>query len=353
MAQAVDPQTLAMRGDVFRVAERVSPGYDTGYNLFSVSGNGVLVYETGSRALSLTQHNWFDRSGKQVAAVGRPVQSEGFSLSPDGKRAVIGRNASGPTQADLWMYDLERGTESRFTFDASDNQSPISDGARVAFSSNRGGGVQNLYQKDSNGTGQDELLFQSATNKRANDWSRDGRFIVFSNQDPKTKYDLWALPMTPGNQGDRTPIPLLTSEFSERTGQVSPDSRWLAYASDESGRAEVYVQAFFPGNRAKAGKWQISRGGGTEPRWSPDGKAIYYVGPKGMLTFVAVSDEAGFTTGVSQPLFRIHSRAPISSTDVFTYDVARDGKRLLVNRYAKPDHLPPLTIMLNTTAPPK
>src|SRR5205807_2550357 len=148
-----------------------------------------------SRALSLTQHNWFDRSGKQVAAVGRPVQSEGFSLSPDGKRAVIGRNASGPTQADLWMYDVERGTESRFTFDASDNQSPIwsPDGARVAFSSNRGGGVQNLYQKDSNGTGQDELLFQSATNKRANDWSRDGRFIVFSNQDPKTKYDLWAL----------------------------------------------------------------------------------------------------------------------------------------------------------------
>src|SRR4030095_8871237 len=126
----------------------------------------------------------------------RPVQSEGFSLSPDGKRAVISRNGRAPTQADLWMHDLERGTESRFTFDASDNHSPVwsPDGARVAFTSNRGGGIHNLYQKDSNGTGQDELLFKSDTYKRVNDWSRDGRFIVFSNQDPKTKSDLWALP---------------------------------------------------------------------------------------------------------------------------------------------------------------
>ena len=281
MAQRVDPQSLEMKGDVVLVAGPVSPGYDTGYNLFSVSSNGVLVYETGSRALSLTQHTWFDRSGKQVAAVGRPVQAEGFSLSPDGTRAVISRIGRGPTQADLWMYDLDRGSESRFTFDASDNQSPVwsPDGARVAFSSNRGGGVHNLYQKDSNGTGQDEPLFQSVTNKWADDWSRDGKFIVFSNQDPKTGSDLWALPMTPGIPGDRTPIPLLTSEFNEWMGQVSPNSRWLAYVSDESGQAEVYVQPFSPSNSTKVGKLQISTGGGSQPRWRADGKELFYAAP--------------------------------------------------------------------------
>ena len=135
MAQRVNPQTLEVKGDVAPVAGPVSPGYDTGYNLFSVSSNGVLVYETGSRALSLIQHTWFARSGKQLAAVGRPVQAEGFSLSPDGTRTVISRIGRGPTQADLWIYDLDRGSESRFTFDASDNLSPVwsPDGARVAF----------------------------------------------------------------------------------------------------------------------------------------------------------------------------------------------------------------------------
>jgi Tol biopolymer transport system component len=344
MAQVVDPQTLGMKGDVFPVAGRVSPGYDTGHNLFSVSGNGVLVYEAGTSALSLTQHEWFDRSGKQVADVGRPVQSEGFSLSPDGKRAVISRTGRGPTQADLWMYDLEQNTESRFTFDPSENHAPIwsPDGTRVAFSSNRGGGVNNLYQKDANGTGQDDLLFQSVTNKSADDWSRDGKFVVFSNQDPKTQSDLWALPMTLGKPG--TPVPLLTSEFAETMGQVSPNSQWLAYVSDESGRNQVYVQAFSPSHPTKAGKWQISTAGGSQPRWRADGKELFYAAPDRNLMVTEVKSTGDiFERTAPQALFEV-----LPNPAGFDYAPNADGKKFLMTAAPKGDtQAPPLIVAVN------
>ena len=131
------------------------------------------------------------------------------------------------------------------------------------------------------------------------------------------------------------PTRFLTSKGSETNGQISPDGKWVAYASDESGDWEIYVTSF-PG---AAGKWQVSRGGGAEPRWRGDGKEIFYIAPGGMLTAVPVNGESIFATGTPAPLFQIHGRAPISSTDVFTYDVAKDGNRFLVNRYVKPEHV--------------
>ena len=130
---------------------------------------------------------------------------------------------------------------------------------------------------------------------------------------------------------------------NQSNGQISHDGKWLAYASDESGQWEVYVTTF----PAAAGKWQVSRGGGTEPRWRGDGKEIYYLGPGGMLTTVSVSSEGTFSTGQPVSLFQFHGRAPISSTDTFTYDVSSDGSKFLVNRYLKPDHVDPLTIVLH------
>ena len=141
------------------------------------------------------------------------------------------------------------------------------------------------------------------------------------------------------------PVPLLTGTADETNGQFSPDGKWVAYASDESGNWEIYVTSF----PSTAGKWQVSRGGGTEPRWRGDGKEIFYIAPSGMLMAVPVSGESIFATGTPAPLFQIQGRAPISSTDVFTYDVAKDGKRFLVNRYVKPEHVAPLTILLNAT----
>jgi hypothetical protein len=136
---------------------------------------------------------------------------------------------------------------------------------------------------------------------------------------------------------------LLNSKANETNGLISPDGKWVAYASDESGVWEIYVTSF----PDATGKWQVSRGGGTEPRWRGDGKEIFYIAPSGMLMAVAVNAEHVFTTGTSTSLFQIHGRAPISSTDVFTYDVSKDGQRFLVNRYVKPDHAPPLTILLD------
>src|SRR4029077_13605727 len=138
---------------------------------------------------------------------------------------------------------------------------------------------------------------------------------------------------------------LLTSRSNDTNGQISPDGKWVAYASDESGTWEIYVTSF-PGS---AGKWQVSRGGGSEPRWRGDGKEIFYIAPGGMLMAVPINAETIFATGTPAPLFQIYGRASISSTDVFPYDAAKNVQRFLVNRYVKPEHVPPLTILLNTT----
>ncbi len=143
--------------------------------------------------------------------------------------------------------------------------------------------------------------------------------------------------------------PLLTTRGSTTNGQISPDGKWVGYASNESGDWEVYVSTF-PG---AAGKWQISRGGGSEPRWRGDGKEIFYMGPSGMLMAAPVDGASTFSAGTPAPLFQIHGRAPISSTDLFTYDVAKDGKRFLVNKYVRPEHVIPLTIVLQATAEPR
>src|SRR5262249_16811893 len=154
----------------------------------------------------------------------------------------------------------------------------------------------------------------------------------------------YRLDLLPVDGGD--PVALFPEHAHQTNGQISPDGNWLAYASDESGDWEVYVTTF-PG---AVGKWQVSRGGGTEPRWRGDGKEIYYLAPGGILTAVSVSNEGTFSTGQPTPLFQFHGRAPISSTDTFSYAVSSDGSRFIVNRYLKPDHVDPLTIVLNAGA---
>jgi len=137
----------------------------------------------------------------------------------------------------------------------------------------------------------------------------------------------------------RADVPFLTAKNNQMNGQISSDGNWVAYASDESGQLGSLCD--FVSWRGR--KWQVSRGGGIEPRWRGDGKEIFYMSPSGMLMAVPVSNDNGFSTGTPVPLFQIHGRAPISSTDAFTYDVAKDGKRFLVNRYVSPEHVPPLT----------
>jgi serine/threonine protein kinase len=353
MAQAVDPQSLESKDDLFPVAERISRGGSDGNYLFSVAANGLLIFRSGGGEGG-NQHVWFDRGGKQVGTVGGTVPSRNsIALSPEGKRVAMERVA-GPN-SDLWITDMEHsGTETRLTFDPSANSHPVwsPDGSKVAFGKIQGG-VSQIYQRSSNGTGQDELLLESKESKYPTDWSRDGKFLIFTNQGGKTNFDLWALPMTGSSKpGDRKPILLLQTHYAEAQGQLSPDSRWLAYTSNESGRLEVYVQPFAPGwHQPITGKWQISTSGGFTPRWRGDGKELFYISIAEGRKLKAVEVEAAaqtFNRGTPQSLFESRSSA---STFSFGYAVTADGKRFLMPVAAgTPGEAPPLTAVVNWLA---
>ena len=279
-----------------------------------------------------------------------------FALSPDGKRFVTQRRPlarAGEARGELWITDLEHSTDTRLTTDASNNQYPVwsPDGSQVVFTSDRKGGTMNLYQRASNGTGQDELLLESNEQKAAWDWSRDGRFIVYTVRAPKAD-DIWALSM----MGDKKPSPLLQSEFNKRQAQISPDERWLAYTSVESGRPEIYVVPFTlaakPDSKPVAGKWTVSTTGGTQPRWRGDGKELFYVAPDGKLMAVEIkATVAAFDHGAPQALFDLHSETQPLSTAASGYVVAPDGKRFLVVTASGGDaQAPPLTVVVNWLA---
>jgi Tol biopolymer transport system component len=213
------------------------------------------------------------------------------------------------------------------------------DGSKILFDAVPEG-VSNLYQKIATGAGSEELLLKSTSADFPLDWSADGRYILFGREDPKTKGDIWILPLG----GDGKPFPFVNTEATEFTGKFSPDGRWIAYSSDESGKFEVYVQAF----PATSGKWQVSVGGGAAPSWSNDGKEIFYLGPDKKLMAVDVKTVgASLEQGIPKPLF---------ATDVEQYTlpnryaVSKDGKRFLVNNAVESTGAKPIAIVLNWTA---
>ncbi len=330
MAQGFDASGLRVTGEPFPVAEQVD--YVEAYvqGQFAASQNGVLAYYSGGASDDL-QLTWFDRAGKPLGTVGLP----GFmrpAISADGGTVVTERANALTGSIDLWLDDLAHGTDSRFTFDHSMNTNPVwsPDGTLILFSSNRSG-KSGLYQKAVAGAGREELLYEAADEATPTDWSRDGRFAIFDTRSSKTKYDLWVLPLT----GDRKAFPFLQTEFSESSGKLSPDGRWLAYVSDETGGLEVYVQSF-PG---KEGKWQISAKGGTRPVWSRDGKELFYNAPENKLMAVDVKSGARFEHGAAHALFEFRGSN--------SFDVTRDGKRFLLASSLEQEANPELTVVIN------
>jgi Tol biopolymer transport system component len=270
-----------------------------------VSETGVLAY-AGGGVLGQNQIVWYDRGGKFLETVGAPGVVFDPAISPDGKSIAYRRVLA---QGDLWLRDLTRGTEQRLKIGSSANLAPFwsPSGDRVVFASYRGGNG-NLYQEPTSGTGKDEQLLANGNSKHPTQWSRDGKFIVYSEADPKTRRDIWVLPMA--GVRDRKPIPFLRSETNEFQGQLSPDSHWMAYTSDESGQPEVYVRPFPAGER----QWPISIAGGEQPRCRGDGKELFFVGADGKMMAVAVKALAGakptFDLGTPQPLFDTHLARP-------------------------------------------
>ena len=256
------------------------------------------------------------------------------------------------------MYEFARRTGTRLTSSPGlawfATWSP--DGERIIFSSNRNGGVSNLFQKVANGAGNDDLVLKSNENKFAQDWSRDGRFLLYSatitggSQGRGFSFDSWVLPLTPGNPGDRKPEPYLKTEFNESQGRFSPDSRYIAYRSDASGKDEIYVQPF---PAASGGKWTVSQGGGFAPRWRADGKELFYISADGKMMAVEVSTTPVFKAGIPKALFQTTVLATTGlARNVTRYDVTADGKKFLVNSMLPAAALAPspITVVLNWTA---
>ena len=185
------------------------------------------------------------------------------------------------------------------------------------------------------------MLFDSAEGTFVNDWSPDGRFILYQRNSPQTSWDLWLLPL----DGERTPTPLVQTSFAEIQGRISPDGKWIAYTSAESGQWQVYVQSF----PEAGGKWMVSTEGGAQPRWRGDGRELFYLAPNRKLMAVDVKgDSATFEAGVPRPLFEMRNVGGFPGGG--GYDVARDGKRFLVNMPAQEENPRPITVVLNWTA---
>lgn len=346
MARPFDAKSGEAAGDVFPIAEGV-PLSTTGYAPITVSEDGVLLY--GSRgAIGNSQIVWYDRAGKLLGPVGVRGSIAGLSLSPDEKMMAFSRRT--PPTADIWLRDLARGTDTRFTFTSGNFEPSWSPkGDRMVFASNRGKN-QDLYKKPASGSIQDELLLSTAYPKVADQWSRDGQFIVYSELDPKTRWDLWVLPVgAPSGPGGAKPIPFLQTEFNEFHGQLSPDGRWMAYGSDETGQAEVYVRPF----PASDGKWRISTAGGDQPRWRGDGRELFFAGADGKMMAVAVKavtePKRSFETGSPMPLFESHI-IEAGAFLTFQYDVTADGKRFLVDTNTAEASTPQLNVVVNWSA---
>lgn len=340
---AFDPRTAQASGNATVLANLVAFQPSTYWAALTAAPT-ALVYSTSTGA-ALSLLTWMDRTGKVLGHIGEPGVQFNPSVSPDGSRVAVDISDEKANNVDLWIESTNGSGNSRFTFDPAEEVVGIwsPDGATIAYRS-AGTGTAGLMLKRANGLERERRIFQPniADDVIPNSWSLEGTHILFTHQSA-SGYNLELAPTTAG-----TPTQFQHGLGNQTNGTISADGKWAAYASDESGDWEIYVTTF-PGG---SGKWQVSRGGGTEPRWRGDGKEIFYIGPSGMMTAVQVSTLGTFASGTPAPLFQFHGRAPISSTDVFSYDVTKDGKRFLVNRYVKPETITPLTIVLNAGAAP-
>jgi eukaryotic-like serine/threonine-protein kinase len=337
MTQRFDAAGAQLAGEAVPVAENIR---EVGARAFSASATGVLTFG-GANATSGSRLIWFDRQGNLLAEVGPHALYGDLALAPDDKTLVVSRRQSETDIPHLWVVDLQRQVWSRLNpGDQSDMAPAVSRDGRIAFAS---GFSNDLYTRSASGAGDPELVLKSDHRKFPGDWSADGRFIIYDDQDPSSRrLDLWVLPLA----GDRKPIPFLTTPAQENLAQFSPDSRWVAYVSDESGRREVYVRDFAPDRTPAVGSARItiSTGGGDKPRWRPDGKEVYYVAPDGKMMAVPVKLGPPFEPGVAAPLFDTR----IAGT--YSYDVTADG-RFLVNTVSEQDSSSsPITVVVNWQA---
>jgi serine/threonine protein kinase/Tol biopolymer transport system component len=343
MAQPFDVQSLQLSGDAVPIAEQVQMNLSEVRACFSVSENGVLVFQSGSRgAGAQTPLTWFDRDGKREARQSEPVYGASPHLSPDGQKvaAMLFDVQIGST--DIWLYDSALTRKSRFTFDPAFDNNPVwsPDGRSLVFNSDRKARLKfDLYLKDASGARDEEPLFESDEYKRATSWSADGRFIAYiSSEGRNGKGDIWVLPLA----GERKPFPFIqTPQIDEERARFSPDGRFVAYDSDESGKRQVYVTPF-PG---PGGKQQVSTDGGEDPVWRGDGRELFFLSEGKMMATEVKANGSGVDIGNARLLFdALTGFGPTTH-----YDVTRDGKRFIVAEIGEGGSAP-MNLVVNWTA---
>jgi Tol biopolymer transport system component len=344
-AQPFDAAGLATRGEpeaIGKIGFNFSAtGAGGGVWPFSVSNNGILVFQSGNTGF--TQMVWFDRTGKRLGTVDHPDFRYNVFISPEGNR-VASERLDDSGNYDIWVTDLSRGTSSRLTNDPAPDGIPVwsPDGARIVFFSARTGQIQ-LHQMTADG-GDAELLLKSKRPQFPSDWSRDGRSLLYTEDHPITGRDVWLHTLTGGSKE----VPLVQRRFNQDHPRLSPDGEWIAYESDESGQDEIYVQPLTDAHGGPArdglGRVQISTEGGAEARWRRDGRELYYLSRNGYITAVDVrTGPEGLQASVPHALF------PVRAIGNHRYDVTSDGKRFLVNVRAQTAASNPATVMLNWT----
>ncbi len=321
--------TLETTGESFPIS---SAGF-----LPSVSRDGTLIFRdqpTGvAAAMTLV---WRDRAGEILETAGQPQVTIGeIALSPDGQRVAVRSNESG--NGDIWIHDLSRSTKTRLTFEDFGEANPTwsPSGSEIAY---RTGAQNQIVRRAVDGSGEASPLVQmQAGTLFPSDWSRDGRYVIYVENDPRRPGLMEVRYLTLGNDGQvGEPVTFLASAANERNPKISPDGRYLAYQSDESGRDEIYVRPFPSGG----GKWQASVNGGTAPRWRGDGRELYYVEGETLMA-VSVASEPAFTVLRPQKLFQADFLDSQTST-VGGYDVSSDGQRFLtVEDVAGAESTPP------------
>ena len=334
LAQRFDAGSLKLSGEPFPVAEDL-PVAGNGQANFSVSDNGVLVYRP--TALSLSRLVWLDRAGRITSEIAGAGDYRAPALSPDGSRIAVRRREQSANDTDIWVIEPARGTTTRFTFNSEFDGNPLwsPEGSTIAWIGTRNG-TDNLLTKSASGLGQDQLIAPTGTNSAATDWSRDGRYVLIHALGGRTASDIYAVPMTGTNH---KPQVVLQTPYNEGRAVFSPDGRWIAYQSNESGRNEIYVASF----QGSAGKWQISTRGGTDPCWSRDGRELFYLTLDQALMSMPVTSTATFQPGTPQELFRVRTETG-GRRNVFC--PAPDGKRFLF-QLPLGDTNTPMTMVLN------
>ncbi|HEX4486409.1 MAG TPA: hypothetical protein VH088_09100, partial [Terriglobales bacterium] len=328
-AQHFDLGKFALTGEPAPIVTDVEYSPRIAKAIFAVSGTGFLVAQKSGDA-ALSQLLWFDRQGKEAGTAVKPGLYGNIALSPDGKSMAVDVTDIASQNTDVWSY--ASAGDKRLTFDPSIDTMGLwsPDGKRMIFSSNRGLKFD-LFSKNADGAQEEQPFVEDVSDKYPNDWSRDGKYVLYERAT-----DIWYITLP-----EQKSLQFLKAPSALKTARFSPDGKWVAYASNESGKWEIYVTSFPDAH----GKWQISSGGGEQPKWRADGKELFYMSSEAKLMAVPVTSGANFDAGTPVALFQTNPREMVATSEQLTYDVSKDGQRFVVNTQVKQTDAIPLSVV--------